>query len=148
MAAKRLLKEWKNWTEAPPKNCVLLESTVPESKWMIAYSAPADSLYEGGKFHISLEFVNYPFKAPILTFLTPIYHPNFSDKGEICQNVYEVDWAPTQKVTDVIAAVDGVMVYIDESNPLRDEIAVVFRDNQKQFVKTKNEWIAKHNFKG
>jgi ubiquitin-protein ligase len=59
-----------------------------------------------------------------------------------------VDWAPTQKVTDVIAALDGVMVYIDESNPLRDDIAAVFRDNNKQFHKTKNEWIAKNNFKG
>jgi ubiquitin-protein ligase len=121
---------------------------VPESKWMIAYSAPADSLYEGGRFLISLEFDNYPFKAPNLTFITPIYHPNFSDKGEICQNVYEVDWAPTQKVTDVITAVDGVMVYIDESNPLRDEIAVIFRDNIKKFHETKNQWIAKHNYKG
>jgi ubiquitin-protein ligase len=148
MASKRLLKEWKKWTEEPPKNCVLLESTVPESKWMIEYTAPTSSLFQGGKFLISLEFDNYPFKAPVLTFITPIYHPNFSDKGEICQNVYEVDWAPTQKVTDVITAVDGTMFVIDQANPLRDEIAVVFRDNEAKFHKTKNEWIAKNNYKG
>merc|ERR1711935_50266 len=145
--AKRLMKEWAAWTKEPPANCVLLESTVPETTWFIAYSAPKASLFEGGTFHVKVEFDNYPFKAPKMTFLTPIYHPNFTAEGEICQNVYEKDWAPTQKVTDVLEAVNQVMIYIDNSTPLREDIATVFRDNEPQFNKTKMEWIKKHNFK-
>ena len=147
MASKRLMKEYKAWTEGAPDGCVLLETTVPENKWFIAYSAPKDSLFEGATFHISIEFDNYPFKAPKMTVMTPIYHPNFTAEGEICQNVYEKDWAPVQKVTDVIKALDGCMIYIDASTPLRTDIATAFRDDPKAFHKTKNEWIQKHNFK-
>ena len=145
--AKRLMKEFKAWTEEPPANCVLLETTIPESTWFMAYSAPKDSLYEGATFHVKVEFDNYPFKAPKMTFLTPIYHPNFTKEGEICQNVYEKDWAPTQKVTDVLEAVNQTMIFIDETTPLRADIAEVFSGDKPQFHKTKMEWIQKHNFK-
>ena len=67
---------------------------------MIKLEGPSGSPFEGGVFRLDFQFENYPFKAPKVIFLTQIYHPNIDDKGEICQNVYEKDWAPENNLYD------------------------------------------------
>jgi ubiquitin-protein ligase len=45
--------------------------------WYVTLIGPADSLYEGGKFKVSVKFPdNYPFKMPVFKFETRIWHPN------------------------------------------------------------------------
>ena len=51
----------------------------------LGISGPKDSPYEGGTFRMELVIPNtYPFEAPKVTFLTPIYHPNIDSAGRIC----------------------------------------------------------------
>jgi len=44
--------------------------------------------YDGGIFNFSIVFpTEYPFKAPKITFTTKVYHPNISEKGEVCDAI-------------------------------------------------------------
>ena len=50
-------------------------------EWKITYACPKDSLYAGGLFSVKLLFPKeYPFKAPEIIFVTPIYHLNVNHK--------------------------------------------------------------------
>ena len=70
-------------------------------------SGPVGTPYEDGVFRVRLvvpnEFPNLPPKGKIIVvnlisgyFLTKIFHPNVSAKGEICVNTLKKDWNPKQ----------------------------------------------------
>lgn len=43
------------------------------------FPGPPDSPYEGGTFEVDIKIPdNYPFKSPIMKFITKIWHPNVS----------------------------------------------------------------------
>ena len=56
---------------------------------------PVKTPYEGGIFRLKLmlpfDFPNHPPKG---FFITKIFHPNVSKKGEICVNTLKKDWDP------------------------------------------------------
>ena len=53
--------------------------------WVVG---PEESPYEGHQFKIYFHFEEkYPFKAPIVKFATPIFHPNIDDVGRVCVDV-------------------------------------------------------------
>ena len=53
-------------------------------KWNVIFSAPEDSIYEGGFFEISIEFnKDFPKSKPLVKFKTKITHCNVSEEGDI-----------------------------------------------------------------
>jgi ubiquitin-conjugating enzyme E2 S len=58
-------------------------------------SGPKETPYEGGIFRVKILVNNeFPYTAPKGIFMTKIYHPNVSEKGEICVNTLKKDWNP------------------------------------------------------
>jgi ubiquitin-conjugating enzyme E2 S len=58
---------------------------------------PTCTPYEGGLFRIKLELPeDFPKCPPRGYCLTKIFHPNISEKGEICVNTLKKDWDPTK----------------------------------------------------
>merc|ERR1719326_1173587 len=49
----------------------------------------------------------YPFKAPDARFLTPVYHPNVSDEGQVCKDILSGDWGPAKQIIDIVAAIEN-----------------------------------------
>ena len=78
-------------------------SVVPSSNggnqynWKGAIVGPQGTPYEGGIFFLDINFDNeYPFKAPRVTFVTRIYHPNIHEVyGTICHAILYDDYSPT-----------------------------------------------------
>nr|CDP92200.1 Bm8917, isoform a [Brugia malayi] len=52
--------------------------------------------YNNGMFRLRITFPSdYPFKPPHLCFITPIYHPNIDEKGQMCLAILQYDnWKP------------------------------------------------------
>jgi ubiquitin-conjugating enzyme E2 S len=58
---------------------------------------PKDTPYEGGVFRIKIIIPQeFPQMAPKGYCITKIYHPNVSEKGEICVNTLKKDWNPKE----------------------------------------------------
>ena len=54
------------------------------TKWKMVMKAPEDSDYAGGIYELLVEFiVDYPYENPKIKFITPIYHCNVKDNGEL-----------------------------------------------------------------
>ncbi|VBB34928.1 unnamed protein product, partial [Acanthocheilonema viteae] len=66
-----------------------------QKQWDILISPPRPP-YNGGIFRLRLTFPSdYPFKPPHLRFVTPIYHPNIDEKGQMCLAILQYDnWKP------------------------------------------------------
>ena len=51
----------------------------------------ARQVYEGLTFKLSLKFpTSYPYEAPQVTFITPCFHPNVDQFGNICLDILKV----------------------------------------------------------
>eukprot|EP00968_Pinguiococcus_pyrenoidosus_P021913 scaffold2952_cov312-Pinguiococcus_pyrenoidosus.AAC.28 len=90
MSTKRLQKELRDIEAAPLDFCSFsLAEDENLFSWNVVMIGPEESPYEGGSFVVQIEFpADYPFKPPVVKFLTKVYHPSVKqDSGEICADV-------------------------------------------------------------
>ena len=46
-------------------------------------------------FAVSIKLPSdYPWKPPACRFITPVYHPNIAQNGEICLSIFRDEWGP------------------------------------------------------
>ena len=71
--------------------------------WQITLIPPIGSNYEGGFFKIEAKFrEDYPNSAPIMKFLTRIFHSNVNTDGHICVNSIKSNWSKKLTMEDVL----------------------------------------------
>jgi ubiquitin-conjugating enzyme E2 D/E len=90
MSSVRVQKEYNNFQKNPPRNCFcgLVEGDL--FHWEVGLTGPENTPYAGGVFLLDINLKNgYPYRCPKISFITKIYHPNISEKGEICLNILQ-----------------------------------------------------------
>lgn len=111
-------------------------------------SGPADSSYSGGTFKIHVTLPKeYPFKPPVLSFKTKIYHPNVSndERGAMCLGMLRADeWKPPNKIKDVLKLVRTVLAAPQPDDAVEASIADQFKNDRKAFDKAAKEWVQKY----
>ena len=111
MSARRLTKELKLLTQEPVPGCSI---TLPNEddlyKWIVHLIGPENTPYEGGIFIINIKFTNdYPFKKPVVTFETKIYHPHISDKGQACLAILGASYSPAIFVKRILKEITTLL---------------------------------------
>lgn len=72
-------------------------------KWIGTISGPNDSVYENQKYKLSLQFPNsYPYTAPIVKFITAVFHPNVDTNGNICLDILKDKWSALYDVRTIL----------------------------------------------
>lgn len=59
----------------------------------------------------------YPMSPPLCTFVTPIWHPNISEKGTICLDVLKGNWSPSMFTATVVSALKVLLLTPNPSSP-------------------------------
>jgi ubiquitin-protein ligase len=86
-----------------------------------------------GSSNVSL----FPFNAPLVKFLTKIYHPNVSTSGSICVDILLQDkqWSPQYDFTAVMTSIVLLMDTPNNASPFNGEAS-------SHFVKCEREYKA------
>ena len=103
---------------------------------------------QGGKYHVQIVLPKeYPFKPPVLSFKTKIYHPNVSndERGAMCLGMLKAEeWKPPNKIAEVLKLVRAVLAAPQPDDAVETGIAEQFKNDRKSFDKVAKEWVAKY----
>jgi len=142
MSAKRLQREYMDLQRDPPANCTA--GPISENdffNWEGMIFGPADSPFAGGTFGLTVRFPSdYPFKPPIVTFKTKIYHPNINAAGGICLDILKGQWSPALTISKVLLSILSLLTDANPADPLVPEIAHIYRTDRATYDATAKEW--------
>ncbi len=142
MAARRLQREYSEIQQDPPANCTA--GPVSENdffNWEAMIFGPSDSPYTGGVFHLAIRFPSdYPFKPPIITFKTKIYHPNINAAGGICLDILKNQWSPALTISKVLLSILSLLTDANPNDALVPEIAEINRRDRAAYDARAREW--------
>ena len=109
---------------------------------------PDNTAYAGGKFGLVVSLpVEYPFKAPTITFATRIYHPNVTNDslGNICLGLLKPEnWKPSTRLQSVLESVRALLVEPLPEDPLEARIADEYRSDRKEFEKNARAYVQRY----
>ncbi|KAK0715062.1 ubiquitin-conjugating enzyme/RWD-like protein [Lasiosphaeris hirsuta] len=146
---KRIAKEFADCTNnAPAGMSIALANDSDVHKWHVTLDGPAESVYSGGKFGLVVTLPpEYPFKAPVVTFATRIYHPNVTNDnvGSICLGLLKPEnWKPASKLLGVLEAVRLLLVEPQPDDPLESRIADEYRRDRAEFDKNARAYVQRY----
>ena len=68
-----------------------------------------------------------------MSFVSPIYHPNVDEKGQVCLSLTRENWKPSTKAKDMIEALLQLLKEPDLEHPLREEVAMEYAKDRETF---------------
>ncbi|CAF0964188.1 unnamed protein product [Adineta ricciae] len=130
---------------------------------LIGLIYPQSNIYKDAAFKIKINLPpTFPMVPPTVTFVTPIYHPNVTDKGrlkpadsfstpvmhigEFCNGLLtrNSNWLSTTSLIEVVKIVTQHIDEPDPANSIRAAVGVEYTNNRAQFEKNAREHILKY----
>lgn len=141
VALKRITRELHDFSKDPPANCSAGPMGDDLFQWQATLMGPSGSPYEGGVFFLNVHFpLEYPHKPPMVTFKTPIWHPNIAEDGKIGLDILDENWTPALTLAKVLLSVSALLVDPDPRGALRLDAAQAYQQVRAAFDKTAREW--------
>ncbi|KAJ2761611.1 ubiquitin-conjugating enzyme E2 S, partial [Coemansia nantahalensis] len=97
---------------------------------------PQDTPYEGGRFQVRLTIDDsFPDTPPRGVFVTRIFHPNVSEKGEICVNTLKRDWQKHYGIEHVLVTVKCLLIYPNPESALNEEAGKLLLERYDDYAR-------------
>jgi ubiquitin-conjugating enzyme E2 G1 len=124
--------------------------------WDLLIVGPPETLYEGGFFNAKLQFpADFPNNPPVMTFRTPIWHPNVYEDGTVCISILHppgVDqynqmessaerWRPILGVESIVISVISMLSDPNDESPANIDAAVMWRNDRAGFKRRVREFV-------
>lgn len=146
--SKRMIKEIKTNTENKGFDFAVLD----DMHWYFRFTVQS-GLYAGQKHIVEIKLFYgqspdlyvYPMHAPKCTFITPVWHPNISEKGTICLDVLKDNWSPSMFTSTIISALGVLLEEPDPTSPQNAKAAKMLTlcpEGYNNYVKKYSEYSA------
>eukprot|EP00994_Dinema_validum_P002264 NODE_1491_length_931_cov_179.629252_g1156_i0.p1 GENE.NODE_1491_length_931_cov_179.629252_g1156_i0~~NODE_1491_length_931_cov_179.629252_g1156_i0.p1 ORF type:complete len:212 (+),score=34.22 NODE_1491_length_931_cov_179.629252_g1156_i0:72-707(+) len=97
---------------------------------------PENTPFQGGVFTVRLVLdADYPESPPKGYFLTRIFHPNVSGKGEICVNTLKKDWHKDCGLKHVLMIIRCLLIEPNPESALNMDAGHLILENYEEFCK-------------
>lgn len=78
--------------------------------WVATIQGPENTPYSGLSLRLKFDFPQrYPFVAPEVRFVSPIYHPNVDMKGRICLDILKDKWSAVLNTGTVLLSLQSLL---------------------------------------
>ena len=115
-------KEIKELVEKPMEGIHVIINDDDITELQAVIDGPADTPYVGGRFRVKLALdKDFPQSPPKGFFLTKIFHPNVSARGEICVNTLKRDWKPDLGIKHVLLTIKCLLIVPNPESALNEE---------------------------
>lgn len=132
---KRLQKELTELVRDPPTNCSGGPLDDDITKWRATITGPDGSPYAGGVFFLDIDFpADYPFKPPVVKFITPILHPNINSSGGICLDILKNNWSAALTVSKLLLSISSLLDEPNPDDPLVHDLAHLYKTNRAEYL--------------
>ena len=63
----------------------------------------------------------YPNKAPVVKFVTKLFHPNIYADGNICLDILMNNWSPVYDVLNILISIQQLLTDPNNKSPANNE---------------------------
>ncbi|RDW95067.1 hypothetical protein BP5796_00830 [Coleophoma crateriformis] len=111
-----------------------------------SFPGPPDTPYEGGTYIVDVKIPNeYPFKPPVMYFLTKLWHPNVSSQtGAICLDTLGSAWSPVLTIKSALLSLQSLLSTPEPKDPQDAEVATMLMNKPDEFHRVAREWAVKY----
>ncbi|XP_033125335.1 probable ubiquitin-conjugating enzyme E2 C [Anneissia japonica] len=100
--------------------------------WIATINGSKNTAYEDLTFKLSLAFPSgYPYIPPTVKFVTPIFHPNVDQHGNICLDILKEKWSPLYTVSTILISLQSLLGEPNNESPLNVQAAEMWEDQTK-----------------
>ncbi|KAH8315117.1 hypothetical protein KR059_009501 [Drosophila kikkawai] len=137
----RLKHELKDILANPPPYCCVSIKALDLTHWVAIINGPIETVYEGGHFRLDINFPSaYPFKPPMIRFVTRVYHCNVDKYGAICMDLLRDRWSPIITVSKVLLSIYLLMGDCNPDDPLDSYVAEMYKTNRLEHDRVARYW--------
>lgn len=110
------------------------------------FKGPPDTPYEGGTYEVDIKIPSeYPFRPPVMKFVTKIWHPNVSSQtGAICLDTLSSQWSPVLTIKSALISLQSLLSTPEPKDPQDAEVATMLIRNPGEFDHVAREWAVKY----
>lgn len=131
--------------DADPIDGIRLHPCDDLSELRFDLDGPEGTPFADGRFHVALLLdEHYPEVPPKGYFRTKIFHPNVSDRGEICVNALKRDWAPSLGLRHVLVVIRCLLVEPNPESALNEEAGRLLLEDYADFERKVRMLTAVH----
>ena len=141
-ARKRLMRDFKRLQNDPPAGISACPKEDNILSWHAVIFGPDDTPWDGGTFRLTLGFSeDYPNKAPVVRFVSRMFHPNVYNDGAICLDILQNQWSPIYDIAAVLTSIQSLLNDPNPNSPANSEAARLYAENVGEYVRRVREVV-------
>jgi len=145
-AVVRLIgKELKSIAASPLEGISIFPNEKDLSEIHAVIVGPCDTPYEGGEFRVKLKIgTDFPQAPPKGFFLTKIFHPNVSERGEICVNTLKRDWKDSYGFKHILLTIKCLLIVPNPESSLNEEAGRLLLEHYEDYFQRAKTYTSVH----
>jgi ubiquitin-conjugating enzyme (huntingtin interacting protein 2) len=110
------------------------------------FLGPPDTPYENGQYSVDIKvYAEYPFKPPVMKFITRIWHPNVSSQtGAICLDTLATAWSPVLTLKSALISLQSLLSSPEPKDPQDAEVAHMLLTRPEEFAHVARDWAIRY----
>ncbi|XP_022228036.2 ubiquitin-conjugating enzyme E2 4-like [Drosophila obscura] len=127
----------------PPEGCHTEVVDGDIRHWLATVLGPSDTPYDGGQFRLDIRFPGrYPLRAPLVKFVTKVYHCNVSQAGDISLDILGEQWAPSQQIWHLFVTIRSLLAQPNPDKSVDSAITDLYVNDRPEYERKAREWTA------